>query len=116
MPSQNIYQVGIPTNDLPPKDIRVFPIDSSGTTVIDIVTAYGAIAFDTEVNNTDAATATVVMNDQIGYTLDGGNIKSHTDVLVQSITITGITTGFVILHTIDLATIRSISKGALVTK
>lgn len=100
-----IYRVLRSTKDLPPRRVIVKLITASPFT-LDLVATHGAIAFDVLVRNQDIVNANVIINDNLGYTLETGESVQHSDIQTTALTVTGITTGFVILHVLDLALLK----------
>ena len=94
-------------NDLPPRNIKVFKIGASGLD-LNIVEKYNSMALDVQISNKDAGTATVQINGEIGYTLGSGDDQTHNNIQASSISVTGITSGFVILQLIPLPELRKV--------
>lgn len=101
MVSSVVYQVTAPVKNLPPRQIRVISITTNPTS-INFIQQWGEICLDVEITNSDGATASVFINDEIAYLLNGGNSKAHEEVVVQAMTVSNITSGFVIAHVLKV--------------
>jgi len=94
-------------NDLPPRIPKTIIIGSSGLN-LDVISKYNSIAFDIQISNKDATTATVSLNGEIGFTLGSGADQTINNTQVSTINITGITTGFVLIQIVPISELQKL--------
>ena len=102
------YQIIRSVNDLPPRDIKVFPL--LNPIDINLVQLHNEIAIDILIDNQHASTdLTIVINDQDGFTLKSNDAWGSSDVLIERFRISGHTTGHVIVHVISITLLERLN-------
>ena len=107
MPSYRTYQIIRSVKDLPPRDIKIFPLINPLD--VDLVQSHEEIALDIEVDNQAAGAATVTFNDQDAFNLPANTAKSLSDVLIQRFRVSGVVSGQVIVNVISIALLRKLN-------
>lgn len=102
------YRVLKAIKDLPPRDVLIKRITADPTT-IDIVSTHKALAFDFVIKNNDATTANVQVEDNLTYEIASGSSVGESDIQIGKLVISGITTGYVILHVLDIALLQKLT-------
>jgi len=99
------YKVLRSTRDLPPRRV-ITKIITADPFTLDLIATHNSIAFDVLIKNRDAVNASVIIDENVGYTLGTGETAQHSDIQTTQVQVTGITTGFVILHVLDLQLLK----------
>ena len=108
MPSYRTYQIIRSVNDLPPRDVKVFPL--TNPIDIDLVQTHNEIAIDIVVDNRDAAaTLSISISDQDAFTLSESSAFAASDVLIQRFRVSGSTSGTVVVHVISIDLLRKLN-------
>lgn len=102
--SSQEYNIKLPANLLPPRRPRT--INITGDSDTDLIIKYRALAVDVVINNFDAVDGLLTINNESPITLKAGASLSESDVSVWHLTLTGLTKGSIVFHTLDLATLQ----------
>ncbi len=102
------YQIIRSVNDLPPRDIKTFPL--TDPLDINLVQLHNEIAIDIVIDNQHASTdLSITLNDQDSFTLKSNDAYGSSDVLIERFKITGHTTGHVIVHVISITLLERLN-------
>ena len=96
MVSQNQYQIIRAVRDLPPRDFKVYTLNTNPFTV-DLVGQTKDLGFDIEIENLSGSSIEVFLNNEDSFSLGDNKTKSISDILVQKFEITGATSGVTII-------------------
>lgn len=100
------YRIIAPRSNLPISETRVVPITTDPIT-INAIARWNAIILDYALE-VDAGTATIAINEE--PTFDITTSVAETNTHIESIVITGITNGDLILHVLDINLLKRLNQ------